>query len=324
MITDQVAEIAEDIWFPSNQVGDRVGAKFRDGEVTLPPILGLEIPDANGAADAKAAYVRGWDRFAIKVSTRFFDNPRIGLPSAGGMMAVLDAGTGRVEAVLLDNGYLTTVRTALAGALAARHLAPERVATVGVLGAGGQARWQLRALRLVRDFRRVFVYGRDPERAGDCAREMAAELDCDVTVAETAEAAVRGADVVVTTTPATAPLLRAEWLGPGQHVTAMGSDAGHKNELEPAALAAADVLVCDAVAQCRERGELHHALAAGALPNADGVRELGAIVAGTVAGRENEDQITVADLTGVGVQDTAIARLALGRAETRRLGTVLD
>ncbi|MES1943753.1 ectoine utilization protein EutC [Salinisphaera sp. PC39] len=299
-------------------------ARLGRGEVTLPPILGLEIPDANGAADAKAAYVRGWDRFAIKVSTRFFDNPRIGLPSAGGMMAVLDAGTGRVEAVLLDNGYLTTVRTALAGALAARHLAPERVATVGVLGAGGQARWQLRALRLVRDFRRVFVYGRDPERAKACAREMAGELDRDVTAAESAEAAVRGADVVVTTTPATAPLVRAEWLGPGQHITAMGSDAGHKNELDPAALAAADVLVCDAVAQCRERGELRHALAGGTLPDTDNVRELGAIVAGAVPGRENQDQLTVADLTGVGVQDTAIARLALDRAEARGLGTVLD
>lgn len=299
-------------------------ARLSAGEATVPPILGLEIPDKNGAADAKAAYVRGWDEFAIKISTRFFDNPRIGLPSAGGMMAALDAGTGQVRAVLLDNGYLTTVRTALAGALAARHLAPETVDTVAVLGAGGQARWQVRALRLVRDFQRVLVHARDADRAAGYARDMIAELGIEVAVADSAEAAVRAADVVITTTPATAPVLQAAWLRPGQHVTAMGSDAGHKNELESTVLAAADVLVCDVIAQCRERGELRAALAAGAVTDAAGIRELGDVVAGNLPGRENPRQITVADLTGVGVQDTAIARLALSRTAERGLGTTVE
>lgn len=297
----------------------RLGA----GEATVPPILGLEIPEHNGAADAKAAFVHGWDSFAIKISTRFFGNPRLGLPSAGGMMAVLAADTGRMNAVLLDNGYLTTVRTALAGALSARHLAPEQVDTVAVFGAGGQAHWQVRALRLVRDFQRVLVVARDAERAAACARDLADELGCEASVADSAQAAVRAADVVITTTPATEPLVQPAWLHPGLHITAMGSDAGHKNELAPGVLAAADVLACDVIAQCRERGELKHALAAGSLADEAGVVELGKIVGGETDGRSTAEQITVADLTGVGVQDTAIARHALARAETDSLGITL-
>lgn len=299
-------------------------ARLGRGEVTIPPILGLEVPEKNGAADVKAAYVSGWDSFAIKLSTRFFDNHKLGLPSGSGMMALLDSGTGRPRAILLDNGYLTTVRTALAGALAARYLAPDRVRTVGVIGAGSQARWQARALALVRNFDRVLVYSRSADRAEIFAEELPRELDVPVEAVEELEDLVRSSDVVLTTTPATEPLVQAQWLRPGMHVTAMGSDAPHKNELHPEVLRRADVLVCDLKAQCLIRGELRHAVEAGVLSENAEVRELGAIISGGSRGREDENQITVCDLTGVGVQDTAIARMAMERVQAAGLGREFD
>lgn len=284
------------------------------GEAVQPPVMRIDVPEHHGEVDVKGAYVRGLDSFAVKLSTGFFDNPRRGLPTGGGLMVLLDAATGRPRAVLLDNGYLTDVRTALAGAVAADTLARTDVDTVAVLGAGSQARWQLRALTLVRWPRRALVWARRPAEARRCAQDLAAELDLDVRPIESVERAVVESDVVVTTTPASTPLVRAAWLHPGLHLTAMGSDAEHKQELEPDVLRRADVVVCDRRAQGRLLGELRAAGEAGVDVGDERVAELGEVLAGERDGRTTEDQITVCDLTGTGVQDTAIARLAAARA----------
>jgi len=128
---------------------------------------------------------------------------------------------------------------------------------------------------------------------------------------------VAGSDLVLTTTPATEPILEAEWLQPGVHVTAMGSDSEHKQELEPAVLARADVVVSDRRSQGLAIGELRAARAAGVDVSEARVAELGEVLAGTREGRTSDEQITVCDLTGTGVQDTAIARLAYARANRR-------
>jgi ectoine utilization protein EutC len=247
---------------------DAVEAGFRalgEGGVVMPPILSMEIEAANGEVDVKTAYVPGVASFAIKVSPGFFDNPKIGLPSTSGLMILFSARTGRVEALLLDNGYLTDVRTAAAGAVAARHLAREDAARAAILGTGMQARMQLRALALVRPIREAAIWGRDAAKAEALAREVAEELDIAVRAEPDAEAAVRGADIVVTTTPARTPILMAGWLAPGQHVTAMGSDQASKNELEPACLRRADLYVPDRLSQARALGELRAAIDAGAV-----------------------------------------------------------
>lgn len=324
VVTERELRQCVDVESEALQVVEDGFARLGRGEVTIPPILGLEIPEKNGAADVKAAYVKGWDSFAIKLSTRFFDNFKLGLASGSGMMALLDSETGRPRAILLDNGYLTTVRTALAGALAARYLAPAGVRTVGVIGAGSQARWQARALALVRSFERVLVFSRSEDHAEAYAEEMPGELNVPVETVSEPEALVRSSDVVLTTTPATEPLVQAQWLRPGMHVTAMGSDAPHKNELHPEVLGRADVLACDLKAQCLIRGELRHAVEAGVLSESAEIRELGAIIAGKAPGRETESQITVCDLTGVGVQDTAIARFAMDRVRAAGLGRHFD
>jgi ornithine cyclodeaminase len=289
-------------------------------DVAMPPILRLDVPEHNGEVDVKTAYVPGLDGFAIKISPGFFDNPKKGLPSVNGLMVYFRADTGLVEALLLDNGYLTDVRTAAAGAVAAKHLAREDAAVAAILGAGVQARLQLDALMLVRPIREARIWARRRERAEAVAREAADALGIPVTASAEAAAAVRGADVIVTTTPATAPILQAEWLSPGQHVTAMGSDAEQKNEVVPAVIAAA-VYVADSLAQTRRLGELHHAIAAGTVSADAAFAELGQVIVGDVVGRRSPGDLTMCDLTGTGVQDTAIATLAVARAKAAQAGT---
>ncbi len=292
--------------------------------VVMPPILRLDIHDFNGEVDVKTAYVPGLDSFAIKISPGFFDNPRIGLPSTNGLMVVFSARTGLVEALLLDNGYLTDVRTAAAGAVAADWLARPDATTATILGAGAQARLQLQALTLVRDIDRALVWTRTPARAEQFAAATSAALDLVVEPCATAEAAVHQGHVVVTTTPSTEPLIAPGWLRPGQHVTAMGSDAENKNEIAPEVLAEVDLYVCDRQSQCAVLGELHHAIAAGVVAADARFPELGQVIAMQTPGRVSSDQITVCDLTGTGVQDTAIARFALDRAAASNAGTTFD
>ncbi len=320
--------------------------RLASGKADVPPILGLFVPERRGEVDVKAAYIHGWPSLAVKIASGFFDNAQWGLPSGSGLMVVLSARTGYPQAVLLDNGYLTDVRTALAGAAAAKHLAPERVRTVGVIGAGTQGRYQVRALQLVRSFERVLVYDQSPAAADAYVREMPEVLAGDqarlppsppgasaglrkarpasagpVSVAPAdAETLVRESDVVITCTPSHEPIVRAAWLHAGMHLTAMGADVAEKQELESECLRRADRLACDLKVQCFARGEFHHALAAGVLPADVAVTELGELTSGRAAGRLRADAISVCALTGVGVQDTAIALLAFDRAARAGLG----
>jgi ectoine utilization protein EutC len=304
-------------------VVEKAFAALAAGKVVMPPILSMAIPEANGEVDVKTAYISGFDSFAIKVSPGFFDNPKLGLPSLNGLMILFSAKTGLVEALLLDNGFLTAIRTAAAGAVAARHLAPNRVDTAGVIGAGAQARLQLQAARLVRPFRRALVWARDSEKAHACAADLAATLGILVeTVSEPARL-VAESQLVVTTTPAEEPVLMAEWLHPRLHVTAMGSDQSGKNEIDPRAIAAGDLYVADRISQCETLGELRAAMAAGLWKNRGKPPELGEIVSGLKPGRTDDRQVTVCDLTGTGAQDTAIASYAVERAREAGIGTTI-
>ncbi|MBX3574515.1 MAG: cyclodeaminase [Mesorhizobium sp.] len=302
---------------------ERAFAALASGKVVMPPILSMAIPDANGEVDVKTAYIPGFDGFAIKVSPGFFDNPKIGLPSLNGLMILFSAKTGLVDALLLDNGYLTDVRTAAAGAVAARHLAPSRVETAGVIGTGVQGRLQLQAAHLVRPFREALVWGRDRGKAEACAADIAAALGIPARSEADPARLVARSQLVVTTTPAEHPVLRADWLHPGLHVTAMGSDQAGKNEIEAAALAAADIYVCDRVSQCEALGELRSAVAAG-LWTRGTPPELGQIVTGARPGRTSDDQITICDLTGTGAQDTAIATFAVDAARRTGVGSIIS
>lgn len=291
------------------------------GHVVMPQILSMAIAEHNGEVDVKTAYVPGLESFAIKMSPGFFDNPKIGLPTTSGLMILFAVRTGQLEALLLDNGYLTDVRTAAAGAVAARHLAREDAARVCIVGSGMQARLQLKALCLVRPICSADIWARDPTKAEATAKELAADLSIPVTAVPDLATAVSAADVIVTTTPSSEPLIKADWLRPGQHLTAMGSDQHHKGELDPACLTRADLYVPDRQSQTAIMGELRSAIAAGLIPADRVFAELGDIAAGKAPGRTSPGQITVADLTGTGVQDTAIATFARLRASAVGIGT---
>ncbi|MCO6392999.1 cyclodeaminase [Aliihoeflea aestuarii] len=305
---------------PAIEVVERAFAALASGTVVMPPILSMAIPEANGEVDVKTAYIPGFEGFAIKVSPGFFDNPKIGLPSLNGLMILFSAKTGLVEALLLDNGYLTDVRTAAAGAVAARHLAPIAVDTAGVIGTGTQARLQIEAAYLVRPFRKLLVWGRDGDKAQACAADLGARLGISAQAVADPARLVAESQLVVTTTPAEHPVIRTEWLHPGLHITAMGSDQAGKNEIEASALAAADLYVSDRVSQCELLGELRSALAAGVWQGGT-PPELGDIVSGKHKGRVSDDQITICDLTGTGAQDTAIATYAMNAARKAGAGS---
>lgn len=298
-------------------------AALARGEARLPEPLHLEIPEAEGEVHLKGAHLAGAPFFAFKVASGFWRNPARGLPSGRGLMLAFDASTGLPAALLLDGGYLTDLRTGAAGAVAAKHLARERIESVGVVGAGVQARLQLEALAVVRRFRDVRIWSRTRTRAEACARDVAEAHGVPAEAVGSVEEAVRDADVVLTVTPSREPLVRAEWIAAGTHVTAVGSDGPEKRELDPAVLGRADVVVADRLAQCLRLGEIHQAVDAGILEPAT-VVELGDIVTGNARGRTKDAQTTVCDLTGVGVQDAAIAALAVERARALGLGRELD
>lgn len=292
------------------------------GVASMPPIMRIDVRDNNGEIDIKSAYLPGYSGIAVKVSAGFFDNPAVGLPSLGGLMIVLDSETGVPRSALFDNGYLTDLRTALAGAVAARELSRSDAQKVGVVGAGVQARLQLEALPLVREVKNVRVWARRPEEANRYATEMSEKLELEIAVVGSVAEVVSGADIVVTTTPATEPLISSDMLQPGTHVTSVGSDAEHKQELSPDVSAAADRFVCDSLEQSMRLGEMRSAIDSGFDPGR--AVELGAVMAGETPGRLRAQDLTVCDLTGTGAQDTAIASLAVERCVAMGCGVTFE
>ncbi len=299
--------------------------KLAKGHAHVPPIMMIPVPEKKGEVDIKSAYIKGMDQLAIKVASGFFENNLLGLPSQSGQMLVISAETGFLQGVLLDNGYLTQVRTGAAGAVAAKYLAPENTDHVGVIGSGVQARFQMTALKLVRPFSTIHMFSLDANDEKDrYVRDMQSQLDVTVVKASSVEAVVKESAIVVTTTPSRKGFIEAKWLHPGLHITAMGSDTEEKQELQAEVLTSADLVVCDLKSQSIRLGELRSAAEQNLMPADAAVVELGAIVNGQASGRTEETQITVCDLTGVGVQDTMIAVRALAIAAERNMGMTVS
>ncbi|SEN14870.1 ornithine cyclodeaminase [Roseovarius tolerans] len=321
IVTEAELRAAVTLDLDSVKVIEQAFGALSDGGVVMPPVMSMDLAEAHGEVDVKTAYIPGMSGFAIKVSPGFFDNPKLGLPSLNGLMILFSAKTGLVEAVFLDNGYLTDLRTAAAGAVAAQYLAPDLVHTAGVIGTGVQARLQARAAHLVRPFDRLLIWGRDADKAHACAEDLS-DLKCDIRVVEAPADLVKASQLVITTTPAKEPVIKAEWLHPELHITAMGSDQAGKNEIDPKALVQADLYVADRAPQAQSLGELRAALEAG-LWAEDSPVELGDVIRGRARGRRNASEVTICDLTGTGVQDTAIATHVMARLTGRDVGTVI-
>ena len=294
------------------------------GKTVMPPILRLDIEKFHGESDVKVAYIEGLDSFAVKVASGFFNNPKLGLPSSNGLMILLDSQTGVIKSVLLDKGYLTDVRTAIAGAIASKYLSNPESSTVAIIGTGIQARMQLEALTLVRDIKNVNVWSRDIKKTHAYIEDVSKNINLNFTAFDNTNEVVNNADILITTTPSKKPLVNYSSLPKGIHITAMGSDAEEKNELEPDIIKNCDVYVPDSQAQTSILGELNHAIKNNLIKSDMIFNDLGKIIINPELGRKNNDDITVADLTGTGVQDTAIARYAYAIADKKKLGIIVN
>ena len=278
-------------------------------EAVSPMPMGVQIPEVHGEVHVKGAYLRGASVFAFKVATGFYGNVEMGIPTGSGMVLVFSADTGFPLAVLADNGYLTDLRTAAAGALAARFLTPGRPLVMAILGAGVQGRLQAELIHKVRDLKELRVWSRKESSRKRYVMDVSRSIGVPVYEFPEVAAAVAGADLVVTATPSRAPLIHPGMLKPGATVVAIGSDGPDKREIAVEVLLAADKLICDVTAQSIRIGELHHAVKTGKLPVEGVYAELGHIVVGDVPGRLGDETI-ICDLSGVGAQDAAIAEVA--------------
>lgn len=286
---------------------------YSQGRVTVPPVGFLHFDEPPGDVHIKYGSVSGDEHWVLKTASAFYENARHGLSVSDGSMLVFSQKTGALELVLLDECWLTDMRTAAAGAVAARHLAPERVERIGIVGTGVQARMQLEMLRGVVDCDRCQVWGRDPGKVDAMIEELMARDDIqawglEIEAAPTLGELVSVCGLIVTATSATSPLIRDDMVRPGTHITAMGSDDHGKQELDAAVLGRADVVVADSRSQCVDHGECRAAVAEG-LIREDAIVELGTVIEDPARGRTDADQITVADLTGVAVQDIQIAKM---------------
>ena len=287
---------------------------YSEGRAVVPPVGELIFEDPPGETHIKYGYIRGGDHFVIKVASGFYGNPALGLSSGQGVMLLFSQKTGAFEAALLDEGHLTDVRTAAAGAVAAKQLAPSDVRCIGILGGGTQARLQLEMLGPYIACRNIVVWTYDGAEI-DPYLEYFADSDFQIEFVDSPEEVAGRSNLIVTTTISKVPLLMADWVRAGTHITAIGSDTAEKIELDPEILARADRVVVDSLPQSESRGEVFRSVDAGVLSR-ESVVELGAVVAQTVPGRGNDRQITVCDLTGVAVQDLMIAEGVYEQART--------
>lgn len=323
ILTEKDLKECVSIGNPELKTIEKAFASLAKSEVEMPPIQRLDIRENNGEIDVKSAYIKGFDYFAVKMSTGFFDNPKQGLDSGSGLMVLFNSKTGFPEALLLDNGYLTDIRTGLAGGIASKYLANPDARVCGIAGAGKQARYQLRALKLIRPLERFFVYSLEPKHSDAFVRQMSEELGIVGERKDDLPSLFDGIDILITSTPSKRPYIKPGFIHQGLHITSMGSDAEDKQELKAEVFEKVDQIVCDRKSQCFRLGELHHAKEKGIIDESTPILEIGEIIAGIEPLIRKRSDITLCDLTGTGAQDTAIANLAYKRALERNLGIAI-
>ncbi len=278
---------------------------YSNGKVVVPPVGELNFDHPIGDAHIKYGYIKDAETYVIKIASGFYDNPKLGLPSSSGLMLVFSQTTGFIKTILLDEGYLTDVRTAVAGQICAKELAPSHIKGIGVLGTGIQARMQVDYLKGVTPCRDVYAWGPTIEHIQSYKKDMD-EKGFNVSIMDSAREVAKYSNLIVTTTPSRQPLLYEKDIQSGTHITAMGSDTKEKQELDSKILQNADIVVADSLSQCQERGEIFKALSQKCIQLTH-VQELGKVLQSKSSAGCSDTQISVADLTGVAVQDVQIA-----------------
>ena len=277
---------------------------YSKGMSVVPPIGELSFKNPPGDVHIKYGYIIGDSYYVIKIASGFWENENLGISNGQGMMLLFDQKTGQPKAILLDNAILTDIRTAVAGQICAQQFSND-IECIGVLGTGLQARLQVEYLTHVTDCRNLIVWGRDLEKMKEYQKDMEAK-GFEVSLADSVQELSKSSNLIITPTASSEPMLFPDDVQPGTHITAMGSDTLLKRELGPGLLKASSLVIADSITQCQERGEISHAIKEGDISK-DNIVELGEILSGAQAGRKSRKDITVADLTGVAVQDIQIA-----------------
>ena len=279
---------------------------YSQGRVVVPPVGELIFENPPADVHIKYGYIKNDDYFAIKIASGFYDNYKIDLPTSDGLILLFSQRDGKLASILLDECYLTNIRTAVAGQIVAKYMAPAKIDCIGVFGRGVQGRLQVEYLKPVVNCRNVMVWGLTEDNFDSYKQDME-KLGFTVRTTLNAAEITEKCSLIITSTPSQTPLIDVEQIKPGTHITAMGSDTSQKQELDPEILQKADIVVGDSIEQCLSRGEIFKALQAGLIKKEDLI-ELGEVIAGHKSGRTSAEQITVADLTGVAVQDIQIAK----------------
>lgn len=278
---------------------------YSRGECVIPPVAALHFDYPTGDCHIKYGYLKNGKYYVIKIASGFQGNSKLGLPTGNGLMLLFDKQTGGLLSIMLDEGYLTDLRTAAAGCIAAKHLAPKNVSCIGIVGTGAQAYYQLKLLSYVTPCRQVMIWGRDESKAIKL-KEHPDLREWNITLAKDLDQLTQECNLIVTTTSSEQPLLFAHQIQPGTHITAVGADDIGKQELDPEIFAKAEKVIVDSRSQCLNLGDVSYALKKG-LVKKEKLIELGEVIRNNSLGRISEAEITVVDLTGVAIQDLQIA-----------------
>lgn len=279
---------------------------YANKKVVVPPVGYLAIEQPPGDVHVKYGYIKNDDYYVIKIASGFYNNPAMGLSSSNGMMLLFSQKTGETLSILLDEGYLTDIRTAVAGAVVAKYMAPSHIKCIGIVGTGLQARLQLRYLRTITKCRDVIVWGRSADKLELFTKDASLKEFAITPTTDITELTIR-CNLIVTSTASKSALLKLVDILPGTHITAMGADADGKQEIDPALIARADVLVADSVDQCIDHGECGFAVRS-KLIEPTKIIALGDVIARRELRRSSDNQFTIADLTGVAIQDIQITK----------------
>ena len=283
------------------------------GNVQTGDVVHLSFPGSNGDCHVKSGHINNAESYVIKIASGFYDNPSKGLPSSNGMMLAFSASTGEPKAILRDEGWLTDMRTGIGGAIATKALAAKNAEKVLIIGSGIQAQFQAKCLASLMPERpfNFNIWGRNTSAAAALAEELRGyNLNADV--AKNLDEEVPLADIIITTTPATSSLFGDNLVRPGTHITAIGADTHGKQELPISLIESASLLVCDMISQSLNHGEFQ------VINDTDlskKIVELGNILSNNCAGRTSDNDITIADLTGIAAQDIAITSGIINAAE---------
>lgn len=281
--------------------------EYSNGNAVIPPVGELIMQQPPGEVHIKYGYIKDGSHYVIKIASGFPNNQKENIKPGQGMMLLFDIQTGMPEAILIDDANLTDIRTAIAGAITSQALSNQDLESFTIIGTGVQARYQAIHVSQLMKIEKVRVWGRDQAKAYQLREDLP---DLDVNIEEDIKKLIKESGLIITTTSSKEPLIQSDWVKPGTHITAVGSDTPEKCELDPDILSMADLVVADSLEQNLIRGEIHQAVKR-SLINSESIVELGEIFAGLNPGRTNDDSITVADLTGVAVQDLVIAKAVL-------------